>query len=155
MLFLNIQVLHSVITLQDHIVLRLCIVLTMILLLLGLIIVLGDEAFATIEIPNMTQTEPPSVFTPVQNDSTPISLEQSAMSAPPSNISQQLQQQPSPPPSNISQQLQQQPSPPPSNISAQLLLHLDEAIKALQVGDTAGSKVHMTEADKVIQEGGS
>ena len=57
------------------------------------------------------------------------------------------------PPSNISQQLQQQPLPPPSNISQQLQLHLDEAIKALQAGDTAGAKVHMTEADKVIQEG--
>ena len=49
MLFLNIQVLHSVITIQDHIAMRhVCIVLTTILLLLlGLIIVLGDEAFAT------------------------------------------------------------------------------------------------------------
>ena len=94
MLFLNIQVLHSVITIQDHIVMRdVCIVLTtVLLLLLGLIIVLGDEAFATIEIPNMTQTEPPSSFTPVQNVSTPTSLEQLAMSGrPPSNISQQLQ----------------------------------------------------------------
>ena len=71
-----------------------CIVLTTILLLLlSLIIVLGDEAFATTESPNMTLTEPPSGFTPVQNVSTPISLEQLAMSAPPSNISQQLQQQ--------------------------------------------------------------
>ena len=36
-----------------------CIVLTTILLLLlSLIIVLGDEAFATTEIPNMTLTEP-------------------------------------------------------------------------------------------------
>jgi hypothetical protein len=95
MLFLNIQVLHSFITIQDHIVMRhVCIVLTTILLLLlSLIIVLGDEAFATTEIPNMTLTEPPSGFTPVQNVSTPISLEQLAMSAPPSNISQQLQQQ--------------------------------------------------------------
>jgi hypothetical protein len=156
-----------------------CIALTMILLLLlGLIIVLGDEAFATIEIPNTTQTEPTSDFTPVKNVSTPISLEQSAMSAPPSNISQQLQQQqplpppsnisqqqqPLPPPSNISQQQQplpppsnisqqQQPLPPPSSISQQLQLHLDEAIRALQAGDTAGAKVHLTEADKVIQEG--
>ena len=117
---------HSVITIQDHIVMRhACIVLTTILLLLlGLIIALEDEAFATIEVPNMTQTESPSGFTPVQNVSSPTSLEQSAMSAPPSNISQQLQQQPSPPPSNISQQLQQQqqqePSPPQSNISQQL-----------------------------------
>ena len=71
-----------------------CIVLTTILLfLLSLIIVLGDEAFATTESPNMTLTEPPSGFTPVQNVSTPISLEQLAMSAPPSNISKQLQQQ--------------------------------------------------------------
>ena len=101
-----------------------CIVLTTILLLiLNLVIVLGDEAFATIEFPNMTLTEPTSVFTPVQNVSTPASLGQLAMNAPPSNISQQLQ------------------------------LHLDEAIKALQAGDTAGAKVHMTEADKVIQEG--
>ena len=122
MLFLNIQVLHSVITIQDHIVMRhVCIVLTTILLLLlSLIIVLGDEAFATTESPNMTQTEPPSGFTPVQNVSTPISLEQLAMRAPPSNISQQLQQQPLPSPSNISQQLQQQPLPSPSNISQQL-----------------------------------
>jgi hypothetical protein len=97
-----------------------CIVLTTILfLLLGLFIVLGD-AFAATEIPNMTLTKPPSGFTPVQNVSTPISLEQLAMSSPPSNISQQLQQQPLPPPSNISQQLQQQPLPPPSNISQQL-----------------------------------
>ena len=98
MLFLNIQVLHSVITIQDHIVMRhVCIVLTTILLLLlGLIIVLGDEAFATTESPNMTLTEPPSGFTPVQNVSTPISLGQLAMNAPPSNISQQLQQQPLP-----------------------------------------------------------
>ena len=71
-----------------------CIVLTTILLLLlSLIIVLGDEVFATTESPNMTLTEPPSGFTPVQNVSAPISLEQLAMSAPPSNISQQLQQQ--------------------------------------------------------------
>ena len=128
MLFLNIQVLHSVITIQDHIVMRhVGIVLTTILLLLlSLIIVLGDEAFATTESPNMTLTEPQSGFTPVQNVSTPISLEQLAMSAPPSNISQQLQQQPLPPPSNISQQLH---------------LHLDEAIKALQAGDTAGAKL--------------
>ena len=71
-----------------------CIVLTTILLLLlSLIIVLGDEAFATTESPNMTLTEPPSGFTLVQNVSTPVSLEQLAMSAPPSNISQQQQQQ--------------------------------------------------------------
>ena len=83
MLFLNIQVLHSVLTIQDHIVMRdVCIVITtVLLLLLGLIVVLGDEAFATIEIPNMTQTKPPSSFTPVQNVSTPTSLEQLAMSA--------------------------------------------------------------------------
>ena len=127
-LFLNIQVLHSVITIQDHIVMRYaCIVLTTILLLLlDLVIVLGDEAFATIEFPNMTLTEPNSGFTPVQNVSTPTSLEQLAMNAPPSNISQQQQQQqqqPLPPPSNISQQQQQQqqqqPLPPPSNISQQ------------------------------------
>lgn len=78
MLFLNIQVLHSVITIQDHIVRRhVCILLTTILLLLlGLIIVLEDETFATLEIPNATLTEPPSGFTPVQNVSTPTSLEQ-------------------------------------------------------------------------------
>ena len=107
MLFLNIQVLHSIITIRDHIVMRYaCIVLTTILLLLlDLVIVLGDEAFATIEIPNMTLTEPPSGFTPVQNVSTPTSLEQLAMSGPPSNISQPLTQ-PLPPPSNISQPLQ-------------------------------------------------
>ena len=71
-----------------------CIVLTTILLLLlSLIIVLGDEVFATTESPNMALTEPPSGFTPVQNVSAPISLEQLAMSTPPSNISQQLQQQ--------------------------------------------------------------
>ena len=34
-------------------------------------------------------------------------------------------------------------------------MHLDEAIKALQAGDTSSAKVHMTEADKVIQEGGA
>ena len=93
MLFLNIQVLHSLITIQDHIVMRCIVLTTILLLLLSLIIVLGDEAFAITEIPNMTLTEPPSGFTPVQNVSTPISLEQLAMSAPPSNISQQLQQQ--------------------------------------------------------------
>ena len=93
MLFLNIQVLHSFITIQDHIVMRCIVLTTILLLLLSLIIVLGDEAFATTESPNMTLTEPPSGFTPVQNVSAPISLEQLAMSAPPSNISQQLQQQ--------------------------------------------------------------
>ena len=97
---------------------------TILLLLLSLAIVLGYEASATIGIPNMTKTEP---------------LQQQQ----PSNISQQVQQQ----------QQQQQPLPPPSNISQQLQPHLDEAIKALQAGDTAGAKVHMTEADKVIQEG--
>jgi cellobiose-specific phosphotransferase system component IIA len=32
-------------------------------------------------------------------------------------------------------------------------MHLDEAIKALQADDTAGAEIHMTEADKVLQEG--
>jgi cellobiose-specific phosphotransferase system component IIA len=32
-------------------------------------------------------------------------------------------------------------------------MHLDEAMKALQAGDTAGAETHMTEADKVLQEG--
>ena len=32
-------------------------------------------------------------------------------------------------------------------------MHLDEAMKALQAGDTAGAEMHMTEADKVLQEG--
>ncbi len=32
-------------------------------------------------------------------------------------------------------------------------MHLDEAIKALETGDTAGAETHMTEADKVLQEG--
>ena len=93
MLFLNIQVLHSFITIQDHIVMRCIVLTTILLLLLSLFIVLGDEAFATTEIPNMTLTDPPSGFTPVQNVSAPISLKQLAMSEPPSNISQQLQQQ--------------------------------------------------------------
>jgi cellobiose-specific phosphotransferase system component IIA len=32
-------------------------------------------------------------------------------------------------------------------------MHLDEAMKALDAGDTAGAEMHMTEADKVVQEG--
>ena len=32
-------------------------------------------------------------------------------------------------------------------------MHLDEAMKALQAGDTAGAEMRMTEADKVLQEG--
>jgi cellobiose-specific phosphotransferase system component IIA len=32
-------------------------------------------------------------------------------------------------------------------------MHLDESMKALQAGDSAGAEMHMTEADKVIQEG--
>jgi cellobiose-specific phosphotransferase system component IIA len=32
-------------------------------------------------------------------------------------------------------------------------MHLDEAMKALQAGDIAGAEMHMTEADKVLQEG--
>ena len=31
--------------------------------------------------------------------------------------------------------------------------HLDEAMKALQAGDTAGAETHMQEADKALQEG--
>lgn len=31
--------------------------------------------------------------------------------------------------------------------------HLDEAIKALQTGDTASAEMHMNEADKALQEG--
>lgn len=32
-------------------------------------------------------------------------------------------------------------------------MHLDEAMKALQAGDTAGAETHMTEADKALQQG--
>jgi cellobiose-specific phosphotransferase system component IIA len=31
--------------------------------------------------------------------------------------------------------------------------HLDEAMKALQTGDTAGADMHMQEAEKALQEG--
>ncbi|MGB7663895.1 MAG: hypothetical protein WBL67_14270 [Nitrososphaeraceae archaeon] len=31
--------------------------------------------------------------------------------------------------------------------------HLDEAIKALQAGNTTGAEMHMQEADKALQEG--
>ena len=31
--------------------------------------------------------------------------------------------------------------------------HLDEAMKALQTGDTAGAEMHMQEAEKALQEG--
>ena len=102
-------------------------------------------------IPLPSQQQEPSTFQTEQQQQQPLPS--------PSNISQQQQQQqqqqqPLPPPSQQQQQQQQQqPLPPQSNISQQLQLHLDEAIKALQAGDTAGAKVHMTEADKVIQEG--
>ena len=33
--------------------------------------------------------------------------------------------------------------------------HIDEAMKALDAGDTAGAEMHMGEADKVLQEGGA
>lgn len=32
-------------------------------------------------------------------------------------------------------------------------MHLDEAMKALQAGDSAGAEMHMIEADKVLQDG--
>jgi cellobiose-specific phosphotransferase system component IIA len=32
-------------------------------------------------------------------------------------------------------------------------MHLDETMKALQAGDTAGAEMHMIEADKVLEEG--
>ena len=32
-------------------------------------------------------------------------------------------------------------------------MHLDEAMKALQAGDTAGAEMHIQEADKALQEG--
>jgi hypothetical protein len=95
MLFLNIQVLHSVIFTLDYTVMReeVHIVLTTILLLLlGLLIILGYEAFATIEIPNMTKTEP---------------LQQQQPLPPPSNISQQVQQQQQQPVNTTALQLQQ------------------------------------------------
>ena len=34
-----------------------------------------------------------------------------------------------------------------------LTTHLDEAMKALQAGDTAGAEMHMQVADKALQEG--
>ena len=32
-------------------------------------------------------------------------------------------------------------------------MHVDEAMKSLQAGDTAGAKMHLSEADKVLPEG--
>jgi hypothetical protein len=100
---------------------------TILLLLLGLVVIVGYEAFATIGIPNITRTEPlqqqpPSNISQLvqqQQLQQPLPSPSNISQQPPSNITQQQQ-----PPSNISQQLQQQqqqPLPPPSNISQQLL----------------------------------
>jgi cellobiose-specific phosphotransferase system component IIA len=34
-------------------------------------------------------------------------------------------------------------------------MHLDEAMKSLQAGNTEGAKMHLSEADKVLSEGGA
>jgi hypothetical protein len=78
------QVLQSFIYMLDRSAMRnVRLLLISLALLSSFGIVMGGEALATIQIPNMTQTEPPSGFAPIQNVSstTPASLEQLAMSA--------------------------------------------------------------------------
>ena len=57
--------------------------ISLLLLVSSLAMLLGEEAFATIGITNMTQTEPPSGLAPSQNVSStmPMPLERLAMSA--------------------------------------------------------------------------
>ena len=113
----------------------------------------------TVTTPNVTANEDTLSTTDmtnasVTNNQSTIPLNEIVQQKPLSQLSSSLiplpsqQQEPS-----TFQTEQQQPLPPPSNISQQSQHHLDEAIKALQAGDTAGAKVHMTEADKIIQEG--
>ena len=114
----------------------------------------------TVTTPNVTANEDTLSTTdmtnaPVTNNQSTIPLNEIVQQKPLSQLSSSLIPLPSQQQEPFPFQTEQQPLPPPSNISQQLQLHLDEAIKALQAGDTAGAKVHMTEADKVIQEGGS
>jgi hypothetical protein len=73
MLFLKIQVLLSSIWTLDRNVMREGKILpTSLLLLFCLGLLLGEEAYATIQDPNMTRTEPLSGFTPPQGTSSTI-----------------------------------------------------------------------------------
>jgi hypothetical protein len=69
-------------TLDRYVMRRVPILPILLLQLSCLGILLGEEAFATIEYPGMTP-EPPSGFTPIQNNSSrpPISLEKLAINA--------------------------------------------------------------------------
>jgi hypothetical protein len=81
--FLKVQVSHSAILASYLRVMREVLVLSLPVVLLSCLgILLGEEAFATIEYPGMTP-EPPSGFTPIQNNSSrpPISLEKLAINA--------------------------------------------------------------------------
>jgi hypothetical protein len=85
MLFLKTQVVLFAILTLDRNVMRGVNIMTISLLLLvsSLAMLLGEEAFATIGITNMTQTEPPSGLAPSQNISStiPMPLERLTMSA--------------------------------------------------------------------------